>query len=716
MRSLVGSLFCLFLFQYSLAQNKVTIAWDTSLSMESRDIQKEFDFLENYFSKYTESEVTIVEFNNVNATTRKYNIQEGDWGIVKAALATSTYDGGTAYGSLNQIPQDQLLLLFTDGKENAQSEVFERNGKLYVINSSEDSDQENLKYIALGNKGRIVSLQGALKDKNSLITYSGNVYSEDRDLAEIKVGIKGSDIQIPLDNDGNFKVEASPGAILVFTAEGAAPVEKTLDQNSTLNVFLSTAGIQLDQVELKNEKKRDPNKKAIVDGVIVDKRMEGYATSSIGEEDMTQVRGTVSNAVEGKFSGVTKGQSQDLSQAVIRGTNSIFGNNYPLIIIDGAPVARSNSGGRVQTGVQITDYIDINNIAEVKVLKGYAATNRYGSEGSGGVILITTKLAASRANAEAVNDGTLQNNIYEGKVMVASQAFETPYLQELKFQKNLKDAYELYLDQRGRYLETDLYYTDVSEYFKNSDTRLASQIAYNTIERSNPSITSLRSLYLTAINNRNYSLALDAANKTLDEFPQRIQSYLDVALAQIENKNYQLALDILIGIENGTINPNLDFTSLQTIANNEIKHLVANHKAQLDLSKVKVDHLKAPEMDARIVFDWSNNDANFEFQFVNPDRRFFTWEHRNVEDDRLKRELLNGLNQEEFEINGGTKGFWQINVKYLGNRTAGNTTPTLLHCTVYHNYGRENERMEQKIIRLHEIGSEQQALKFSTFN
>ncbi|NND63919.1 MAG: TonB-dependent receptor plug domain-containing protein, partial [Flavobacteriaceae bacterium] len=493
-----------------------------------------------------------------------------------------------------------------------------------------------------------------------------------------------------------------------------APVEKVLDENNTVNVFIKSGGIELDQVVVTEDKKRDPEKKAIVGGVIADKRMQGFATSKIGEEDINTIQSNVSDATEGKFSGVSRGTGQDLSQSVVRGTNSIFGNNYALIIIDGAPVARSNSGGRVTGGLQLTDFIDPNNIAEVEVLKGYAATNRYGSEGSGGVILITTKLAASRAAADETDDGKLKDNIYDGKVLPSSQTFETAYLTQLKTQNTVQEAYDLYLEQRERFWGDEAYLIDVSDYFRKTNNSLANQIAYNLIERDESTVASLRGLYLKAMAQGNYSLALDAANAQFEKFPQRTQSYLDLALAYVANGDFQLGLDILAGIENGSINPNLDFSALQKIADNEIRHLVGKHKAKLDLSKLKVQHLTAPALDARIIFDWSNTDGEFELQFVNPSKRFFTWEHNSKDEKRIQDELLNGYNQEEFEIDGGDKGQWLINVKYLGNRTKGNTAPTFLKCTVYYNYGKPNERLEQKVIRLHQIGREELAVRVLT--
>jgi uncharacterized protein YfaP (DUF2135 family) len=115
-----------------------------------------------------------------------------------------------------------------------------------------------------------------------------------------------------------------------------------------------------------------------------------------------------------------------------------------------------------------------------------------------------------------------------------------------------------------------------------------------------------------------------------------------------------------------------------------------------------------------LVFDWNNPDAEFEIQFVNPSKRFFKWLHTRENPEEINDELKNGYSQEEFEIVGGDKGEWIINVKYLGNRTKGNSTPTYLKCTVQYNFGKPNQRDEEHLIRLSRIGQEQLFAKVMT--
>lgn len=86
------------------------------------------------------------------------------------------------------------------------------------------------------------------------------------------------------------------------------------------------------------------------------------------------------------------------SNMVIRGWKSITGNNQALVVIDGTPINNNTYNSTNQTtgrggfdfGNAAAD-INPNDVESVNVLKGAAATALYGSRGSNGVIMITTK-------------------------------------------------------------------------------------------------------------------------------------------------------------------------------------------------------------------------------------------------------------------------------------------------------------------------------------
>lgn len=71
------------------------------------------------------------------------------------------------------------------------------------------------------------------------------------------------------------------------------------------------------------------------------------------------------------------------AKVLVRGIHSVNSNNQPLFIIDRTRAGRSLT--------RVTDFVDVNDIDSIEVLKGNKASSLYGMQGSAGVILIRTK-------------------------------------------------------------------------------------------------------------------------------------------------------------------------------------------------------------------------------------------------------------------------------------------------------------------------------------
>ncbi len=90
----------LFLFQSMFSQTDVTIYWDTSYSMQDRQIEKEFSYLNNYFKKYKNANVHLVTFSNDIILEEDYSVKDSDWENLKRELENTIYDGATSYSNL----------------------------------------------------------------------------------------------------------------------------------------------------------------------------------------------------------------------------------------------------------------------------------------------------------------------------------------------------------------------------------------------------------------------------------------------------------------------------------------------------------------------------------------------------------------------------------------------------------------------------------------
>ncbi|QLC67409.1 SusC/RagA family TonB-linked outer membrane protein [Flavobacterium sp. LPB0248] len=211
-------------------------------------------------------------------------------------------------------------------------------------------------------------------------------------LPGVSVLVKGTKTGTQTDFDGKFSIKVSPSQVLVFSYIGMK-TQEVAATSATVNVKLADAGAQ----EL--------------EGVVVtafgikrEKKSLGYATTTLKADALTQVvNANPFETLSGKIAGVditSPSQPGAATKVVIRGLNTITGNNGPLYVIDGTPINNTATGtGNNGVGTSTRSYdagngisdLDPNNIESMTVLKGAAASALYGSRAGGGVIIITTK-------------------------------------------------------------------------------------------------------------------------------------------------------------------------------------------------------------------------------------------------------------------------------------------------------------------------------------
>lgn len=724
-------------FAQETAASSVTICWDSSLSMKERNLEEEYRFLEEYFTAHPKAEVSVLVFSNTIVARESFQVNDGRWGLVKEMLSNVNYDGATSFNGLSDLAGSGDILLFTDGHQNTNSESPYFQGQLYLINSKPDYNQANLNLLTILNEGNLFNLaeKKDLGDK-TLSRYFGTIQGDQLLNRRVQISLKGkTDESIRPDENGAYEIYAEEGDIMVISTAGGKQVENQLGDSRNIDIWLGSTGeIELEEVVVTGIQEEAVEQKITALGP-KNADAVGYAVQSITDEDIADISVTVNNATQGKFSGVRLGQNDDLSQVIMRPSNSINATNYGLIVVDGVPLPRADSSDGVVTGTgpfQIpqtnatgpndmrksssaaggTGFLNPQNIANITVLKGLAATNRFGSMGANGVILITTKTGTfgGGRKGEIKDLARLTDNIYDGKLKVAPKTLVTPYLKSLKRAKNLEEAYNIYLEQRKQYANAPAFYIDVFDYFYNSSKPLAYRVLSNILEIDNASYSSMRAMLFKTQQYDIPQLELETASALLEKYPQKIQSYFDLAMAYKANDSYQACLDQLLKIEDGSANTTLDFSALSKSVNTEIKNLVYHKGRALDLWDLNPEFRKNLTYNARVIIEWNHPPAEFELQFVNPQKRFFTWEHTGITSaNRLRSEVDNGYAIEEFEIVGReTIGEWLINVKYLGNLNTSDETPAFLRCRVQNSFGKADQREEIYTIRLHEKDSEEQ--------
>ncbi|MEO6550554.1 MAG: SusC/RagA family TonB-linked outer membrane protein [Ferruginibacter sp.] len=205
--------------------------------------------------------------------------------------------------------------------------------------------------------------------------------------ASIKV--KGSKLGTIADLNGGFKISVPAGSTLIISGVGITAQEFAVGSQANLSLNVTRSSTELAAVVV------------TAAGIRRSEKTIGYAISKVDPNSLLQKsEPDVLKSLQGKVAGVDIRSGQGTPGAAtriqIRGNSSFYGNNQPLIIVDGVPFSNdqvSTSGaltGGGAYGSGIAD-IDPNDIASMNILKGSSAGALYGSRASNGVIIITTK-------------------------------------------------------------------------------------------------------------------------------------------------------------------------------------------------------------------------------------------------------------------------------------------------------------------------------------
>lgn len=272
--------------------------------------------------------------------------------------------------------------------------------------------------------------------------------------------------------DGDYILTLPSNGTLVVSFIGFIAQEIPVQGRTSIDIVLKEDSRQLDEVVV------------TALGIKRDRKSLGYALSEVKGEALLESRdANVANSLAGKVAGLQIKQSgtgpAGSSRIVLRGNNSLSGNNQPLVVVDGVPIDSGTGGSDDYWGNRATDRgsgmsdISPDDIETISVLKGPAAAALYGSRAGNGVIMITTK----------TGKGTKGIGISVNSNLTFDSPMELPKMQNVYgqgadgvFSATTSDSWGAkmdgseYVNYVGRKLKYDSYDNDLKDFIRTGTT------------------------------------------------------------------------------------------------------------------------------------------------------------------------------------------------------------------------------------------------------
>jgi TonB-linked SusC/RagA family outer membrane protein len=221
---------------------------------------------------------------------------------------------------------------------------------------------------------------------------TGKVVDKDNQpVPNASIVIRGTQTATVADMEGNFKISAKSGDVLVVSAVTYDATSIRVQNQSSVTVSLTTSNKIMEEV-------------IVTAGGIKSKRKEiGTANTVVKAEALTAGKSvSIAGGLQGKVAGLqinaTGGGVNPSYRLILRGQRSLTGNNQALIVLDNVIVTSDILGN-----------LNPEDVEDVVVLNGAGAAALYGSQASNGALVVTTKKGKKGVTSVTIgNTTTLQ--------------------------------------------------------------------------------------------------------------------------------------------------------------------------------------------------------------------------------------------------------------------------------------------------------------------
>lgn len=552
-------------------------------------------------------------------------------------------------------------------------------------------------------------------------TIIGKVTDGNNPMSNVNVTILEKEGSAITNAEGKYEIQALVGDKLKFSYTGMRTITiKVEDVTRILNPVMIPDITELDEVMVVASKRRSQND--MREDYTINKNIIrtawGYLDADrasgniriLSEEEINPISVCILDLLRNRFPGIrvigsctTGGSTADIGEITntpilggyvfIRGSSSIT-NPIPAVYdVDG------------QIFSDTPTWLDVTNIRRLAILGNLATTNSYGNLGKGGVIVINTVNGTPKSEA-VLDRARLKNNFADGRELSRAEVAENgpTYLKELRQSNSFEASKGIFEKYRATYSSSPYFLMDAYSHFVETHDQV--EYADGIIEdhfvpfTNNPVL--MKALGYIYDSQQRFEKSNGVYKEVFIRRPNYVQSYMDMANSYRNLNQPKQAASMYARyeylMEEGFLEQ--DTIGFGPILEREFNNLLMLDKAKVVNSGKGKNLFIAEEgfKGTRLVFEWNDGEAEFDLQFVNPQNQYHKWKHSIFDNaDEIQREKDYGFSVKEYLVDGSLPGTWQVNVKYLGNKSL---TPSYLKATVYHDYGSRNQRKEVKVFKL----------------
>lgn len=290
-----------------------------------------------------------------------------NWRVIPMAIGGyNVYSRFSVSSSFRQINGQSLLYNYYPNITFKRKPAFEAFG--YSFTDPKSAQSNYLTTYITSRKSHLISRVDTSIPKGKIQGVVRDEFGAELPGAAV---IEDANNVVPTNRKGEFSINAEEGDVLIFRFLGYKSVQVKIAKDNYLDIMLSPDTQKLSEVVVVGYGKQE--KKSLTSSVLLMEVADEESLDIVFEEEP--------ETLQVQVAGVNWSPSNS-SNLTIRGASSLSAANQPLFVVDGVVVDASQ--------------LSPDEIADMSMLKGSAATSIYGARAANGVVIITSKKAATK--------------------------------------------------------------------------------------------------------------------------------------------------------------------------------------------------------------------------------------------------------------------------------------------------------------------------------